>query len=120
MKREIKITTDKKKFFRQYVEVIRPFIGVSSKRTLDVLSLLLYHNDQKKSITNLKDRWIVLFDYDVRMEIVQELKITMNIFNNQLLELRKKGLIKAGNKLDESILVYPEDSLELSIQFTIK
>jgi len=119
MKKELKIESDKKGFFRKYVEIIKPILRIGSRRQLDILALLLFYNDQKKNIIDIKDRCKLIFDYDTRILIQDELKISDAILNNGLVALRKKGLIKGNNLLEKGILVYPEREFEISFKFTI-
>lgn len=119
MNKEVEIKTSEKQFFRQYVELIKPFLKITSKRTLDVLSLLLWYNYDKKDIKDLKDRCKLIFDYDIRNEMAKELKITMFALNNQFSILRDKGMIKPLNILDKNILIYPEDEYNLIFKFKI-
>lgn len=119
MRREITINCNKKGFFRKYVEIAKPFFKVSSKRHLDILALLLYYNDQKKDITDLKDRCKLVFDYDTRILIREELKISDSVLNNALVVLRKKGLIKGNNLLEPGIMIHPEGTFELAFKFQI-
>lgn len=83
-----------KKLFRQWLEITKSFHKLA-KQPQEVLALLLYnHYILKKDITNEKILWKMVFDYDVRVSIQQELGITTASFNNNLTILRKKNIIK--------------------------
>lgn len=55
------------------------------------------------TIPNYNDRMVVLFSKDIKNDLIDEIKISYNTFNNSLSKLRKKGLIK-GNFLIEKLL----------------
>ncbi len=101
------------------MEILKPFLGITSKRTLDVFGLLLYFNDKKKEITNINDRFKILFDYDTKIEITEILGISIYTLNNEFANLRKKNLIQHYNKLNPGVLIYPDDKFTLSFNFTI-
>jgi hypothetical protein len=57
----------------------------------------------KSTITEYKDRMVVLFSKTVKDLLIKKLKISYNTFNNSLSKLRKKGLINK-NTLNEKLL----------------
>jgi len=69
------------------------------------------------TITEYKDRMVVLFSKDIKDSLIKELKISYNTFNNSLSKLRKKGLIE-GNTLNEKLLFnLKADKVTLVINF---
>jgi DNA-binding MarR family transcriptional regulator len=116
MEKSIPISTDGRKFFRQYLELINPLIKLRGKE-LDVMSELLYYNDKFKDIPE-EHRWKLIFDYDVKTEIREKLNLSDASLNNNLSALRKKGIL-VKNRILKSFLIYPDSTCKLSFIFTI-
>lgn len=116
MEKKVPIKTDSKKFYRQYLELMNPFVKLRGKE-LDVLAQLLYYNNKLKSIDE-KHRWVVIFDYDNKQAIREELGLSEASLNNNLSALRKKGMIK-NNKVIKGLLIYPNKNSKLTFNFII-
>ena len=58
--------------------------------------LLYYHYQYKKETTNNKILWTIVFDYDTKMKIKEELDMNDNSFQNMMTQLRKKNVIING------------------------
>jgi hypothetical protein len=82
-----------KDFFFKWVEFTRPFHKLNTRQS-DVLALLLYHHFKfQYQITNTKILWKVLFDYDSKITISEELGIQLAALENLLSQLRKRKVI---------------------------
>jgi len=120
MEKELKIDTNTKKFFRQYVEILQPFIKLRANEA-DVLAGLLYHSYLRKDIGNLIDRFKLVFDYDTRLKIQEELNMSTPVFRNCLSRLRKKKIIGEHNVIPPYYLVNPtEENFSIKYTFTFK
>lgn len=112
----ITIPTNKTKFFRQYLQLIRdipPLDGLSS-RELDVLAHLLYYNYLYKEIAeHLREK--LVFDYETRVAIRDSIGITEPVLNNLISSLKKKGVI-SGKRIVPKIDITP-DTPELIFKF---
>jgi len=87
-----------KDLFSRWLDITTTFHKLS-KREKQVLALFLYyHYNFKLELTNNKIIWKMLFDYDTKMLIKQELNIKDTVFQNTLSSLRKKNVIK-DNKI---------------------
>jgi hypothetical protein len=117
MEKTVPLRTNKKVFFRQYVEILDPLVKLRPKE-LDVLSELLYYNNEFKSIES-KNRWRLIFDYDTKKEIAQNLKMSVASLGNNLSYLRKRGII-VDNKVVNNLLVYPGKTFKLTFDFELK
>ena len=85
-----------KRMFKKWLELTKPFHGLT-KQEINILSLLLYYNHiYKKDIVNETIRWKYVFDYDTRVKIKEELNIKSESFENALSRLRQKNVIKNG------------------------
>jgi DNA-binding MarR family transcriptional regulator len=116
MEKILPLHTNKKVFFRQYVELLNPVVKLRPKE-LDVLAELLYHNAERENI-NEKDRWKLVFDYDNKKEMADALNISVASLGNNLSYLRKRGII-VDNKVVDNLLVYPKKGFKLTFKFSI-
>jgi DNA-binding MarR family transcriptional regulator len=117
MEKNVPLKTNKKKFFRQYVEILDPLVKLRPKE-LDVLAELLYHNNELKEV-KADLRWKLIFDYDTKKEISQDLKISIPSLGNNLSYLRKRGII-VDNKVVDNLLVYPGKTFKLVFNFKLE
>lgn len=90
----ININVKLKDLFRRWLDITQSFHNLTSQQK-DVLALLLYyHNELKEQITNPKILWRMVFDYDTKMKIKEELKMKDSGLQNVLTSLRKDHVIK--------------------------
>ena len=107
-----------RKFYRQYIELLQPILKLRS-READVFSELLYHNYTKRSITDDKDRFRLVFDISTREQIQEHLQVSNPVIQQALAGLRRKNVIK-GTKLREAFTIEPEEGVfELTFKFVI-
>ena len=118
MEKVVPVTTNKERFFRQYVELLNPILNLRGKE-LDVLAKLLYCNNEKQYI-KAQDRWINIFSYENKVDMRSDLGLSDASFANNLSSLRKKGVIE-NNKVVDGLLVYPgkENNFSLKFKFAI-
>ena len=122
MERGLTINTNKRNFFREYIEILQPFLKLR-KRNADVFAALLYQCHKYENIKDLKSRYKVVFDYDTKVEISEDIKMSITSIRNSLTELRKLGLIKQKDGADyipEQYLIDPGDAVTLKFNFIIK
>jgi hypothetical protein len=82
-----------KDLFIKWLEITKPFHKLSTQHQ-QVLSLLLYHHYLlKHEVTNEKILWKMVFDYDTKLKIKEELEMTDNTLQNVLTKLRRKNII---------------------------
>lgn len=82
-----------KDLFKKWLEITKIFHNLTN-REMDILSLFLYHHYlKKKEITNEKILWKIVFDYDTKMEIKEELGIKDQSLQNVLTSLRQRNII---------------------------
>lgn len=90
----ININTNERVFFRQALEIIRHLPPLDSLRTgeLDVLGEFMYFNHKFSHIEeSLRGR--LLFDYDTKQSIADNLNIKSSNLDNIITALRKKNII---------------------------
>jgi len=93
MNKIININILQKDLFKKWLQITKPYHGLT-KQQQDILSLFLYyHFKLKQDITNNKILWKILFDYDTKKEIKEELNITDQVLQNTLTQFRKKKII---------------------------
>lgn len=83
-----------KGLFKRWLDITYMFHKLTEQER-DVLSLLLfYHYEFKHELTNNKIIWKMVFDYDTKMKIKEELSMKDAVLQNTLSALRKKNVIK--------------------------
>lgn len=116
MEREIPVTTNEVRFFREFVELLQPFNGLR-KRDADVFGEILYQAHLIKDVEE-KHKFKLLFDYETRVEMENNLEISSANLRNSISNLRKKNLILEGNRIPKYYLIDP--GKEFSVKFTFK
>ena len=83
-----------KDFFKYWLLTTKRYNKLS-EREIDIVALLLYYRySYSKEILNEKMLWKLVFDYDTRLLIKEELNMTNSNFENNLTNIRVKGVIK--------------------------
>ncbi len=92
-----------KSLFKMWLDITASFHKLKQGEQ-NILALLLYHHYKlKQDITNNKILYKVLFDYDTKHEIAEELGINTQVIRNALTVFRKKGII-VNNTLSNAII----------------
>lgn len=97
---EIKIKTNKHKFYRQVLELIRsiPPFSTLRPREIDVLAEIMYQFDKYDYIEeHLKP--VLIFSTEVRKEMQKNIDIIEESYNNNLSILKKKKFIDERNNM---------------------
>ena len=118
MEREVKIETNRRLFFQQYLRIIKPFIKpYLSDGELGVLGELMYYNDKYKDLDpEIKKK--LLLEYDTKIDIMSNLSISKNTLANALTKLRKSGHL-LDRELAKNLNVTPGKSLSINFKFDI-
>ena len=93
--RQALIRTTRKNFFKHWFSLTKPFHKLRPQEQ-DVLALLLYYYfEYKKDIKRDDLVWKMVFDYDTKMLMKEDLSGMKDvIFQNTLSSLRKKEVVK--------------------------
>jgi hypothetical protein len=111
------IKVSRKSLFYRWLEITKPFHKLTSQQH-DVLSLLLYYFfEYKKEINTDKLCWKMVFDYDTKHLIKQELDIKDPNLQNVLTMLRKKGVIIDNKIVSTYIPNLEKDSNNFKVIF---
>lgn len=106
-----------KDMLSHWLKVTRVFNGLTDSE-IELLALILfYYFEYKKEITNDTLLWKVVFDYDTKMLIKEELDITDQNLQNKLSVLRKKNVIKDNKVLGVYIPTIEEGSSNFKVIF---
>ncbi len=98
-----------KNLFFKWLEITKPLHKLTQQEQ-DVLALLLYyHYKTKHETTNEKILWKIVFDYDTKMKIKEDLDMKDSALQTVLTKLRKKKII-IDNKISPIFI----PSLELN------
>lgn len=115
----ININVKLKSLFRRWLDITQSFHGLSNQQK-DVLSLLLYHHHLlKDQIQNPKILWRMVFDYDTKMKIKEELGMKDSGLQNVLTSLRKDNVIKSNIILDGYIPRFEKDANNFRVVFNL-
>ena len=115
-RRIVTIPCSKINFYRYYVELLNPIVKLR-KRELDVWAQLLLYNNEYRQLKE-EIRFKIVFDYETKAKIAKDLKISMDVLNNNLSELRKKKIV-VDNKIPKGYQVYLENN-EYNLTFNFK
>lgn len=85
-----------KNLFFRWLDITKSFHKLNNQQQQVLALLLYYHYQFKKETTNNKILWKLVFDYDTKMKIKEELDMNDNVFQNTLTNLRKKNVIVDG------------------------
>ena len=92
-----------KDLFYRWLSITSDFHSLT-KQQKKVLGLFLYHHYKlKQEITNNKILWKLVFDYDVKRQIKEDLDIKDSVLQNVISKLRKDKIIQ-DNKITPSFI----------------
>lgn len=83
-----------KGLFSRWLDITVTFHKLTEQERNVLALLLYYHYLLKQDITNNKILWKMVFDYDTKMKIKEELKMKDSSLQNALTALRNKNVIK--------------------------
>jgi len=117
--KKIPIRTDRDKFFRQFLELLRslPPINKLRPKELDVLAEVMFQNDRYGDLDeNIK--WTMVFSTSVRKEMRLKVGISEDSFNNNLSILRKHNILSKDNRLMPLLAtVFYKNGFKLEYEF---
>lgn len=115
----ITIKTNKRKYFKQYLNILKPLLVPKlSNGELNILAELMYLNYKYKNI-DVKSRGKLIFDYDSKISIINNLNTSLATLNNVITILRKKNYIKA-NIINPNLVIDPDINTKLGFHFIIE
>jgi hypothetical protein len=82
-----------KQLFKRWLEITNVFHKLTNQQEKVLALILYYHYKYQKDISNDKILWKIIFDYDTKALIKEELNIKDQVFQNILYQLRKKNII---------------------------
>lgn len=116
---KFKIPCNKKNFYKRWLLITKPFHKLKP-RQISVLTELLYYYDMLKDDYKDKDLlWKMIFDYETKLKIRNDLNIEDHIMQNSLTILRKSGVIKNNRIIDKFIPVIEDNKYKLEFEFVI-
>jgi len=113
------LNTNIKGLFTHWLNLTSPFHNLSIKEK-EILSLFLYyHHKLRKEVNNEDLLWKIVFDYETKLKIKEELKIKDYALQNVMTSLRKKGAIQNKRINPSFVPVLAEDVSNYKIVFNI-
>jgi len=118
---KIPIKTNVRGFYKTliaFLSSIKPIEGLVPKE-LNILAEILYQNYVYKNIP-VKDRHIMIFSTENRIEMQKNLGMSEGSFNDYLSKIRKKGVLSRNNEIPPILNILPDNNnYEFLIKFTI-
>jgi len=106
-----------KNLFLKWLDITSSFHKLTKQQKKVLALFLYYHYKYQKDISNNKILWKVIFDYDTRRLIKDELNIKDAVLQNILSILRKNDIIKDGKITKTFIPELTQDSKNFKIIF---
>jgi len=118
---KIPLRTNRNRFYREVLEVLKSFPPINKLRPkeLDLLAEFMKQNAENKDIPPNKRR-IILFSTENRKVIQDKLGMSQAVFNNNLFGLRKYGLITKDNDLLPLLDIPEQDNFFIEIKFYVQ
>ena len=118
---EINVETTKKKYFRQVLELLKPVppFNILRAQQLDILAQFLYYNHKYRHIEKVI-RFKILFDYETKVKIREEVGISESVFNNILTSLRKANVLTSRGLVTDFGINPDKEENGIHFKFIIK
>lgn len=88
------LNIDFRRLLEYYLQLTKPMHKLRDKE-IKLLSAILYlYYSELENFSRVSDTWKKVFDYDSRIQLMEEVSMNTQVFNNYLTALRKKGVIK--------------------------
>jgi hypothetical protein len=115
--KQANINVTLKGLFKHWMEITRAFHKLTPQQQ-KILALFLYHHyNLKQQITNEKILWKMVFDYDTKMKIKEEVETTDQVLRNTLVKFKKKGIIQKGKIVPTYIPELSKDARNFKVIF---
>lgn len=122
----LQFTTTSKKFFIEYLTLKKPVFEVLLQminkkpvnlhpKLLHVFALFLYYNNLYKDMEE-NSKWKKVFDYDTKVQIMNNVGINEGHLNTYISILRNIHLL-TGKQISKPFIFYPESGFELTFKF---
>ena len=115
------IATDEKKFFRQFLEILRsiPPLTQLRNRELDILAAMMYYNYLYKDLDD-DIRGRVLNSKATKKDVREMLGMSQDVYNNNMSIIRRTGLIEKSGRLADALQVFPGVNYKMEFHFNIE
>lgn len=91
--KSVKLNTTIKELFKSWIKFTAPFHRLRAQPQSILALFLYYHYKYSREITNKKILWKLVFDYETKAAIKEELDISDAVMQNTMTYFRKKGVI---------------------------
>lgn len=122
----LQLNTNPKNFFLEYLTIKKPVFEVMltminkrkvklNPKLMQVFALVMYYNYKYK---NLEEdmKWRMVFDYDTKVSIMNDVGINESHLNTYFSILRNIKLLN-GKQISKPFIFYPESGFELTFKF---
>lgn len=125
----LQLATTPKKFFFEYLSLKKPILEVMLQivnkkkinlhpKLLHVFALILYYNNEYRDLPE-EQKWKKVFDYDTKVQMMNEVGINEGHLNTYISILRNIHLL-TGRQISHPFIFYPETGFELTFKFNFK
>lgn len=115
--KQANINVNFKGLFKHWLDITKSFHKLTNQEQ-SILSLLLYYYyEYKKEITNETILWKMVFDYDTKAKIKEELGMKDQVLQNNLTKLRKKNIVQDNQIVKTYIPQLSEDVKNFKVIF---
>ena len=90
----IKIKTELRKFFHQWVQIVSPLLQISKTEKIVLAEFYYYRYMLMQEVTDINKVHRLLFDYTMKTTISNNLGITTKRLANVLVRFRSRGIIR--------------------------
>jgi|SRR5690606_6013344 len=124
-KRDVKMAQfniDLRRLLEYYLKLTKPMHKLKDKEIDLTVAILMMYYSELDNFARRSDAWKKVFEYDTKILIMEELGIAnLQVFNNYLTALRKKGVIKNNEVVPNytPITELDTDIFELKFIFNI-
>lgn len=120
MRKNIKIQGDLDIVLRKYTRLISPILGIQGKNKMcDTLATLIKYYLSYSELKDEKVRWTMVFHYDNKIKMCEELNIKMNSFHFLLTKLRAKKIVKNNEVIPQVIPIIENNKFDLTFNFNV-
>lgn len=108
-----------KGLFIRWLDITVTFHKLTDQERSVLALFLYYHYKFSRELTNTTILWKMVFDYDTKMKIKEELSMKDSVLQNVLTALRKKNVIKDNKIISTYIPQLERTSKSFKVVFNL-
>lgn len=118
----VPVKTTLRKFFRQYIELLKTIPPLDSlrNRELDVLGEIMYQDYKYRSVEDDEARKALVFSKAIRKEMRENIGMSEDTYNNNISIIRKNGVLSSNNNLPDFLRIDPKEDAIINFRFYVE